>query len=109
MGDGSYSGGGYIEGYPWTSDFRSLVFSGRSSGGYDDSGFDLGSFLLGILLLASGILSVSSPETTWYLSRGWKYKNAEPSDTYLTFIRITGVLSCVIGLGIFISSCSRIF
>lgn len=54
--------------------------------------------IFGFLLLIVGGLSAISPETAWQLNMGWKFKDAEPSDAYLLYTRIVGIVSCLIGL-----------
>ena len=39
-----------------------------------------------------GVISVLSPETAWHLSKGWQFKDAEPSDAVLVYIRVAGVV-----------------
>lgn len=53
---------------------------------------------IGVLLLAIGGFNAISPQTSWYLSYGWRFKNAEPSDAALLLGRCGGVLAAVIGL-----------
>lgn len=55
-------------------------------------------FLPGLLLLCLGGFSAASPRTSWYLSYGWRYKNAEPSDLALAVNRIGGIVFCALGL-----------
>ena len=52
----------------------------------------MGGILLSLVLLVLGVLSVISPGTTWYLSRGWQFRDAEPSDAALISIRVAGVI-----------------
>lgn len=54
--------------------------------------------LVGLFCVIAGLVNVISPETGWYLSRGWRYKNAEPSDAALLWGRIGGVVAIVIGI-----------
>ena len=51
-----------------------------------------------ILLLLIGIFNAVSPETAWYLSDGWKYKNAEPSEEALGVTRLGGIVALVLGV-----------
>lgn len=53
--------------------------------------------LIGLVLIVVGVINLISPETGWYLSHGWRYKDAEPSDAALTFARIGGVVGIVAG------------
>lgn len=52
----------------------------------------------GILLLLLGLWSLISPRTSWYLSHGWRYKNAEPSDAALAVARIGGGCAVLFGI-----------
>lgn len=53
---------------------------------------------VGLFAIIIGIINVASPETGWYLSHGWKYRDAEPSDEALTWGRISGVIAIIIGI-----------
>jgi hypothetical protein len=47
--------------------------------------------VIGVVLFAVfGLINVFSPSTGWYLSVGWKFKDAEPSDVVLLLHRIGG-------------------
>lgn len=54
--------------------------------------------IIGLVLLVLGGLAVINPEAAWNWEIGWKVKDAEPSDTYLLFVRISGILTCIVGL-----------
>lgn len=56
-------------------------------------------FLIGLIALIIGVVNIASPETAWYLSDGWKYKDAEPSDEALLLTRVGGGSAILIGLG----------
>lgn len=58
-----------------------------------------GNIPTGLLLIALGAFDTFFPYAAWYLSRGWWYKNAEPSDAALALARISGVIIMVLGLG----------
>lgn len=58
-----------------------------------------GNPLLGIFLIAIGLWHVLAPQSAWYLSKGWYYKDAEPSEAALGMYRIGGVLAVLFGLG----------
>lgn len=51
-----------------------------------------------ILFAAVGIFQIASPYTAWYLGYGWRYKNAEPSDTALVVNRVMGVFAVIIAI-----------
>lgn len=56
---------------------------------------------LGLLFLAVGLFNTVVPEKSWYLSRGWYYKNAEPSSAALFLYRAGGILAVVVGVLLF--------
>jgi uncharacterized protein YcfL len=60
---------------------------------------NVGKVLIGLILIAFGIFELVAPETSWYLFRGWAYKNLEPSDAALTVARIGGGIAVFIGIG----------
>ncbi len=49
--------------------------------------------IFGFVVLIIGVINLISPQTGWYLSRGWQFKDAEPSDEALVWGRIAGVIS----------------
>lgn len=57
-----------------------------------------GNPLIGLLLIGLGIWNAVSPQTAWYLSHGWRFKDAEPSEMALGLNRIGGVISIVVGV-----------
>lgn len=68
-------------------------------GGDTEGGWRPGSYApLAVLLLPLGIFSLAKPERAWYVSWGWRYKNAEPSDGALLAQRLEGVVLVVIGI-----------
>jgi hypothetical protein len=50
------------------------------------------------LLLAVGALLAFVPWAAWMLAYGWRFEDAEPSDSALTATRILGVTLIVIGI-----------
>ena len=50
-----------------------------------------------LLLWAIGLFNVLAPRAAWYLSYGWRFKDAEPSDAALMMARIGGVIAIIIG------------
>ena len=54
--------------------------------------------LLGLLALAAGVFNLVSPRTAWYLSYGWRFRDAEPSDEALVLGRVGGGAAVCIGL-----------
>lgn len=65
--------------------------------------------LFGFILLVIGILGVASPYSVWYLSIGWKIKDAEPSDAALAMHRTVGVIASLAGFILIVSSCATMF
>lgn len=61
----------------------------RNSGG--------GSALLGLLLLAIGAVGTFAPRAAWYLSYGWRFRDAEPSDAALAVQVCGGVVALLAG------------
>ena len=56
-------------------------------------------FILIVMLVAFfGLLSVCSPRSGWYLSYGWRYKDAEPGDAALLMQRLGGVFVLVVAV-----------
>ena len=53
---------------------------------------------VGLLLIPFGILQAAFPRFFWFLSDGWKYRNAEPSDMAIGLGRVGGVIIAFIGL-----------
>ena len=100
--------------YYWT--WSGNVGHGGWSDDYDESRYTEGRILMNvletqmprekeskniiliILLLIVGGFNAVAPQTSWYLSEGWKYKNLEPSETALDMTRIVGVIAIVIAV-----------
>lgn len=49
-------------------------------------------------LLIVGIFNTAAPKTAWYLSEGWRFKNAEPSEAALDWGRFVGIILIVIAV-----------
>lgn len=54
--------------------------------------------ILGIFLILVGAVNAAAPRAMWYIGYGWRYKNAEPSDTALLVGRGGGVIAIIIGI-----------
>ena len=54
--------------------------------------------LPGLLLILFGAAGAAVPRAVWYLSSGWRYKDAEPSDLALLVHRFGGGVMLVLGL-----------
>jgi len=64
-------------------------------------------FFAVMVAVVCAIVAIVSPETSWYLSHGWKFKRAEPSDLALQVIRVSGVVALVFCVVYIFSSCSQ--
>jgi hypothetical protein len=45
----------------------------------------------GLCLIGLGVLAFMNPQAVWYLTDGWKFRDAEPSDLGLLAARLPGV------------------
>ena len=54
--------------------------------------------LMIIFLLGVGIFNVAAPKASWYLSDGWRFKDAEPSEAALEWGRFIGIVLIVIAV-----------
>jgi hypothetical protein len=45
----------------------------------------------GLCLMALGVLAFMNPRAVWYLSDGWKFRDAEPSELGLLAARLPGI------------------
>ena len=57
--------------------------------------------LLALPLIALGLWGLIAPRSIWYISVGWRLKDAEPSETTLRVERISGGVAAVIGAALF--------
>ncbi|WP_454189863.1 DUF6199 family natural product biosynthesis protein [Paenibacillus sp. Marseille-Q7038] len=62
--------------------------------------------VVGCLFIIVGLIAAISPYSAWYLSVGWKFKDAEPSDLALGVERIVGIVLVIAGFIMVVSSCS---
>lgn len=51
--------------------------------------------LTSLIVALFGVIIAVFPNVSWYVSYGWRYKNAEPSDAALIFARVSGILIVV--------------
>lgn len=63
--------------------------------------------LVGLFFIAIGLFHLLAPYASWYMSVGWKLRDAEPSDAYLVMTRIGGVIACAVGIIVFIAGLVR--
>lgn len=54
--------------------------------------------ILGLILLLLGVIHVAIPYKMWYVSYGWRYKDAEPSDMALLAERAGGIIAIIVGV-----------
>lgn len=105
----------YPDGVTYYWDYAGGVGQGGWSDDYDDALYVDGAVLCEVvaenalppigswkiivpaLLIIIGVLNAVVPQTAWRLEYGWRYKNAEPSDTALVLNRIGGIIAIVIG------------
>lgn len=103
--DGSsywWTDSGYVGAGGWSDDYREdkylpgdfLVDALKQSAPREKQG----SVGIGFLLICLGALNFFLPEMSFHFGYGWRFKNAEPSEGYLTFTRISGAIAAVAGL-----------
>ena len=59
--------------------------------------------LLLLVFAITGLISVIKPKAMWYLSNGWRYKNAKPSDAALLVNRIAGILLLILAVAVLLN------
>lgn len=59
---------------------------------------------IGFLFILIGLFHSLAPRAAWYIHYGWRFQDAEPSDVYLTFLRVTGVLAMIVGVILIITA-----
>jgi hypothetical protein len=57
---------------------------------------------IAFLLFVLGLINIFAPYVGWYMTEGWKFKDAEPSDAALLLYRIGGVIGVIVSIYIFI-------
>ena len=84
---------GYIDLFSLTWSIDGVMDNAR---GTNNSGSP--SILLALALIGVGAWNLFGTRSVWWLSRGWWYKNAEPSDLGLMLYRIAGVFLIFAGI-----------
>ncbi len=56
--------------------------------------------LIGLALVVAGICSIIDPHLAWKMEK-WEYKNVEPSDEALQWMRISGLIMIAAGVYFF--------
>lgn len=60
--------------------------------------------IFGIILTVFGLIMTKKPYEVWEFGESWKYSwSSEPSDAYITYIKIEGIILIVIGVALIIS------
>jgi len=54
-----------------------------------------GSIFPALFVFVISLLQICFPKVSWHLSYGWKFKNAEPSDSALMMTSISGVIGII--------------
>lgn len=54
--------------------------------------------LLALPLIIFGLIGMFSPETSWQIEYGWKFKDAEPSEAALIMNRVFGGIMVIVGI-----------
>lgn len=70
------------------------VLEQGGTGGKDSSTHGI----LGLVLLVLGGLYAAFPRAFWFMSHGWRYKNAEPSELVIGLNRAAGVFAAIVGV-----------
>ncbi|MDQ2088166.1 hypothetical protein RBH29_17220 [Herbivorax sp. ANBcel31] len=95
-------GSGGVSGHPLPMEFREILQElNKKNEGFS---VDVAKIFFGIILVIVGFFGIVFPEALWYLKYGWKVKNGEPSDAAIVMNRFGGILCCIIGVIVFVSS-----
>jgi hypothetical protein len=76
-------------------DLQAIAF-GPSAG--DSSATAAANVVFGILAAAFGMLQIAKPRAAFFLTKGWKYRNLEPSDAFLLATRASGLVFILVGI-----------
>lgn len=106
----------YPDGSTYWRTYQSNGNYGGWSDDYDEGRYLSGDTLLGVLsfkppntkesknifliflLIAMGEFYGISPNTAWYVSYGWRFKDTEPSELALIMTRVSGIAAVIIGV-----------
>ena len=58
----------------------------------------IGNVGMGLILMGLGAVNFFLPELPFYIRYGWAVRDAEPSDAYITWAKIGGVIAAALGL-----------
>ncbi len=53
-----------------------------------------------VFLIGLGVLNILKPQIFWFLSWGWRYRDAEPSDVALVVGRVSGVIGVMVAIAL---------
>ena len=53
---------------------------------------------VGLFIIIIGLLNLCKPEEMWYMSTGWQFKNAEPSEDAILWCRVGGAIAIIVGI-----------
>lgn len=108
--------------FPDGSHYQWTATEGGGMGGwsedFDESQYPFASFLvdalansqpqaysghpvMALILLIAGFVQMKYPELLFYVNRGWMFREAEPSDVYLSMTRIGGGIVIIVGIILF--------
>lgn len=54
--------------------------------------------LFKLVVLVIAVVHIFNPRVAWYMSEGWKFRDAEPNPVYLGFLRVVGVVITLVVL-----------
>lgn len=52
--------------------------------------------LFKLIFTVISLIGIIRPDIMWVLSEGWKYKDVEPSETYLILSRVLSVIALIL-------------
>ena len=55
-------------------------------------------YILSAILIIGGILLVVFPYHVWLLKHLWSVENGTPNESYITYIRVSGGFSAIVGI-----------
>ena len=61
-------------------------------------------WILALIMGGYGYLCIRRPEDAIYLANFWRFDNFEPSDAYIRWTRVAGVLFIIIAIALVVES-----
>ena len=55
-------------------------------------------YIMSAVLIVCGILLVVFPYHVWLIKHLWSVENGTPNETYITYIRVSGGFSAIVGI-----------